>query len=171
MITKGLFFCFDFPSPLREMEEIKGKIRMQYKQCNIKRTIAARIDAGEDLLKSLTKLAEENNIRAGFFTVMGGLKQFAYGLFEHGSYHNIVREAQRCCFELLPTIGNISIKEGKIFVHCHIIASDEETGLASGGHLIEGSIVYPTAEVFMHEVDIEIGRTFDPASKFWPMKL
>lgn len=143
---------------------------MDSKACNIKRTIAARFDAGEDLLLSLQKLAQENNIKAGFFTVMGGLKKLAYGLFEHGSYHNMVKEAKRCCFELLPTIGNISIKEGKIFAHCHIIASDEETGVASGGHLIEGSIVYPVAEVFMHEIDIEIGRTFDTASKFWPMK-
>ncbi len=143
---------------------------MQHRSCKAVRTIAARIDAGEDLLLSLQKLAEENNIKAGFFTVMGRLKKFAYGLFEHGTYHNIVKEAQRCCFELLPTIGNISMKEGKIFVHCHIIASDEETGVASGGHLLEGSIVYPTAEVFMHEVDLEIGRTFDASSKFWPMK-
>ena len=143
---------------------------MQFKQCNVKRTIVARVDAGEDLLLSLTKIAEENNMRGGWFTVIGGLKKFSYGLFEDGKYHNVVKEAKKCCFELLPTGGNISIKEGKIFAHCHIIATDEETGLAAGGHLLEGSTVYPTAEVYMQEVDAEIVRQFDPSSKFWPMK-
>jgi predicted DNA-binding protein with PD1-like motif len=143
---------------------------MQSKQCNLKRTIIARIDAGEDLLKTLTKIAEDNNIRTGWFSVIGGLKKLSYGLFEHGEYHNVIREAKKCCFELLPTGGNITMKEGKIFVHCHILASDEEEGVASGGHLMEGSIVYPTAEVYMQEVDAKIDRRFDPASKFWPMK-
>lgn len=144
---------------------------MQYKQCSTKRTIVARLDTGDDLLLSLTKIAEENNIRAGWFSVIGGLKKLSYGLFEHGNYHNVIREAKKCCFELLPTGGNITMKEGKIFVHCHIVASDEDEGTSAGGHLMEGSIVYPTAEVYMQEVDAGIDRTFDPSSKFWPMKL
>jgi len=136
-----------------------------------RKTIIARIDGGEDLLLSLQKIAEENGIRSGWFTVIGGLKKLAYGLFEHGNYHNIVKDAKKCCFELLPTCGNISIKEGKIFAHCHIIASDEEEGRAFGGHLLEGTIVYPTAEVYMQGCDAEITRTFDAETKFWPMKL
>ncbi len=143
---------------------------MEYETGKVLKTVVARIDSGEDLLLSLQKIAEENNIKAGQFSVIGGLKKFAYGLFEHGEYHKIIKEAKRCCFELLPTGGNISIKEGNIFAHCHIIASDEEEGRVFGGHLIEGSIVYPVAEVFMQEVDIEIGRTFDPNNKFWPIK-
>lgn len=143
---------------------------MQFISTNSKRTIIARIDEGEDLLLSLQKLAEKNGVRSGWFSVIGGLKRFAYGLFEHGSYHNIVKEAKRCCFELLPTCGNISIKEGKAFAHCHVIASDEEGGAVFGGHLIEGTIVYPVAEVYLQGCDAEVGRTFDPQTKFWPMK-
>lgn len=144
---------------------------MKYLSTNSKRTIIARIDEGEDLLLSLQKLAEENGIRTGWFSVIGGLKKLSFGLFENGSHHNIIKEAKRCCFELLPTSGNISIKEGKTFAHCHVIASDEETGAASGGHLMEGSIVYPVAEVYMQECDTEIVRELDPQTKFWPMKL
>ena len=135
-----------------------------------KRIVIARIDAGEDLLLFLQKLAEEHDVKAGWFSVIGGLKKFSFGLFEHGSYHNIVKEAKRCCFELLPTFGNISIKEGRTFVHCHIIASDEENGAAFGGHLMEGTIVYPTAEVYMQECSTQVNRIFDPQTKFWPMK-
>lgn len=143
---------------------------MESKVCNPKKLIVARFDAGEDLLLSLQKLAEKHGVKGGWFSVIGSLKKFAYGLFENGTYHNIIKEAKRSCFELLPTAGNISIKEGKTFAHCHIIASDEEEGKAFGGHLIEGSIIYPVAEVYMQECDIEIGRTFDSNTKFWPLK-
>lgn len=138
--------------------------------CKPKKTIFARFDEGEDLLLSLQKLAEDNDIKAGWFTVIGGLKKFAYGLFENGTYHNIIKTAKHSCFELLPSSGNITIKEGKIFAHCHIIASDEEEGKAFGGHLIEGSIVYPVAEVIMQGFEGEISREFDPKTKFWPIK-
>lgn len=143
---------------------------MKSKVANPKRLIIGRIDSGEDLLLSLQKLAEEHGVEAGWFNVIGGLKRFSYGLFEHGNYHNIVKEAKLCCFELLPTSGNISIREGKIFAHCHIIASDEESGATFGGHLMEGTIVYPVAEVYLQECDAEISRTFDQQTKFWPMK-
>ena len=132
--------------------------------------IVARFDAGEDLLISLQKLAELHGVKGGFFSAIGGLKRFSYGLFEHGNYHNIVKEAKKCCFELLPTFGNISIKEGKTFAHCHIIASNEEDGATFGGHLLEGTIIYPVVEVYMQECDAEINRTFDPQTKFWPLK-
>jgi predicted DNA-binding protein with PD1-like motif len=143
---------------------------MESKVCKPKKLIVARLDAGEDLLLSLQKLAEERDVKGGWFSVIGGVKRLAYGLFENGTYHNIVREAKRCCFELLPTAGNISVKEGKTFAHCHIIASDEEEGKAFGGHLIEGSIVYPVAEVYMQECDVVIKRIFDSNTKFWPLK-
>jgi len=144
---------------------------MQFKQCKIKRTFVVRLDAGEDILKTLTKMAEENGIKAGTFSLIGGLKKLSCGLFDNGVYHNIIKEAKKYCFELLPTGGNITMKEGKIFVHCHIIAANEEDGTATGGHLLEGTIVYPTAEVVMQELDADIDRAYDAESKFWPMKL
>jgi len=133
------------------------------------KSVAARLDAGDDLLLSLKKMAEENNIKAGYFTVIGGLKKIACGLYEEGKYKNIVKEA-RHCFELLSAAGNITIKEGGVLVHSHIFATDEEEGMGFGGHLMEGTVVSPFVEVFMQEVDIEIGRTFDPQTNLWPMK-
>ncbi len=142
---------------------------MKFTISNPKRLIIARLDEGDDLLKSLTTLAEKNNIKAGWFGMIGGLKRFAYGLYEDGKYRNIVKEA-RHCFELLPTFGNISIKEGKVLIHAHIAASDEKEGAMFGGHLMEGCKIYPFAEVFMQECDADVGRTFDPKTNLWPMK-
>lgn len=134
-----------------------------------KRLIVARFDKGEDLILTLKKCAKENKINAGYFSVIGGLKEFAFGLYEDKKYRN-VRMTAKHCFELLATVGNISIKEGDVLIHAHIAACDED-GHALGGHLIEGSTVYPFAEVFIQECDANIDRAFDPTTNLWSMKL
>lgn len=141
---------------------------MQYVKGNSKRVVIARFDEGEDLLMTLKKCAEENNIRCGWFSVIGGLKKLAYGLYENGEYRNITKEAENC-FELLPTFGNITLKNGETLIHAHINASDEDNGTCCGGHLIEGSIIFPFAEVVIQECDGSINRKFDPKTKLWPM--
>lgn len=142
---------------------------MKTKLCSSKRTVFARLDAGDDLLLSLKQCATEHGIRSAWFSVIGGLKELAYGLYEQGQYKNIHRTAKHC-FELLPTFGNITQKEGDVLVHAHVIAGNEDDGGAFGGHLLEGSKIYPFAEVVMQEVDITIGRDFDPKLNLWPMR-
>lgn len=141
---------------------------MESSPCTIKRTIVARFDAGEDLLLSLEALAREHDIRGGWFTLIGGLKEIAYGLYEPGSGHRVVKKAAQRCFELLQTAGTISLKEGNVFIHAHVSAADEE-GRAFGGHLAPGSKVFPFAEVCLHETDIPLGRRLDPATSLWSL--
>lgn len=141
---------------------------MESVACTPKRMIVARFDAGEDLLVALRECAEKHGVRAGWFGVIGGLKEIAYGLYEQGEYR-IIRKIAKHCFELLPTVGNISIKEGEVLIHAHINVSDEEEGRSFGGHLIEGSKVFPFAEVFIHECDAHIGRRYDASTNLWPM--
>ena len=142
---------------------------MEYRECAGVRTIFARFDEGEDLILALKKCAADNEIKSGWFSVIGGLKEFAYGLYEGGEYRKIKKSASHC-FELLPTFGNITMKEGEILIHAHIALADESEGAMFGGHLMEGCKVYPFAEVVMQEVDIEIGRAYDPAKNLWPIK-
>ena len=142
---------------------------MDYRVCNLKRTIVARFDDGEDLLLSLTKCAEENGIKAGYFSLIGALKRFAYGLYEEGKYRSIVKEASHC-FELIPVFGNVSLKEGKALIHAHVACADEEAGGLFGGHLMEGSKIYPFTEVVMQEFDLPLDRTYDPKTNLWPIQ-
>lgn len=142
---------------------------MQFISTKSKRTIIARFDEGEDLLKTLKECSEKNNIKCGWFNIIGGLKIFTYGLYENGEYRKISKEAKHC-FELLPTFGNITLKEGGTLIHAHINASDEDQGASYGGHLMEGSIIYPFAEVFIQECEGTVERTFDKKTNLWPMK-
>ena len=142
---------------------------MQSKIVNIKKAVVARLDAGDDLMLALKEVAQKNGIKSAFFTLIGGLKKISYGLYEDGSYRHIVLEAKHC-FEVLPTAGNVTLKDGELFVHSHLTAADEKNGTAFGGHLMEGSIVYPFAEVFMQEIDVELVRQHDPKTNLFPIE-
>lgn len=142
---------------------------MESKISNTKRIAVARLDEGDDLYLSLEQLANEHGIRSGWFSAIGGLKEFAYGLYEQGGYRKIKKRAKHC-FELLPTFGNISIKEGKVLIHAHVAATDEEEGAAFGGHLTEGSIIYPFAEVFMQECNAVLNRSYDKKTNLWALR-
>lgn len=142
---------------------------MEYASTNSKRTVIARFDEGEDLLKSLQACVEENNIKCGWFNIIGALKVATYGLYENGGRRKISKEAKQC-FEILSTIGNITLKEGQPMIHAHINLSDEDQGASFGGHLMEGSIIYPLAEVVIQECEDAVERVFDEKTNLWLMK-
>ncbi|MFW8600496.1 PPC domain-containing DNA-binding protein [Desulfobacterota bacterium M19] len=48
---------------------------MEYKTGNIGRIFTIRFDDGDDFLDSLSTLAEKENIKAGWFNIIGGLRQ------------------------------------------------------------------------------------------------
>lgn len=165
----GFTGLFQISSECRVVQkDLYGEF-MESKVSNTKRLIIVRLDAGDDLLLSLQKCAEQHNIKSGWVSMIGGLKQVTYGLYENGTYKNITKKAAHC-LELLPTFGNISLKEGKVLVHIHVNAGDETDGSSFGGHLMEGSLIYPFAEVFIQECDAVLERAFDDKTKLWPIK-
>jgi len=48
---------------------------MEYKTGSIGRVIMARFDQGDDLLEGLLELFRKENLRAGWFQILGGLRQ------------------------------------------------------------------------------------------------
>lgn len=137
--------------------------------CNIIKTIVARLDPGDDLLLSILKCAERNDIHSGQVSLIGGLKEIVYGLHD-GQKYKVKKKTANKLFEVLPTIGTITLRDGKLFAHVHIVAAGEDDGTCFGGHLMEGSIVYPMAEICIHKFDAMIDRSFDPKTNLWPIK-
>lgn len=136
---------------------------MKYVADKVIKTIIARCERGEDLYSCLTKLVVENNIRSGCFQVIGAVKKGKLGVFENGKYEWIEHEG---ALEISSCIGNVAIKEGKPFVHCHAVLGDHK-GTVISGHVGEGCIVEPTAEIHMQIYDGEIRRRPDPDTGLW----
>ena len=110
------------------------------KEQTIKKLVWVEIKYGEDLLKAITDYCLENDIKTGFVSAIGSLQNVKFGYYnqkEKKYYENSIDEP----VEIISCLGNVSIKEGKLFVHAHLSVSDEK-GNMFGGHLNEGCIVF-----------------------------
>lgn len=142
---------------------------MKGKEIKSKRTFVLRLDEGEDFIRSVKDFAKNNKINSGYFTAVGCFKNVNYGLF-HGGEYKVIKKQAKDCFEILSAVGNITIKEDDILVHCHINASDEEDGTAFGGHLMEESKIFPVAEIFIQEIEPNIIRKYNTKLKLWTIE-
>lgn len=123
------------------------------------RIYAVVLGKGDEVLSGLTELAERNNLRASHFTAIGAFGSSLFGWFDHErhAYRNIPVDQQA---EVVSLTGNISLVEGKPFVHIHGVVSLPD-GTTRGGHLLHAS-VWPTLEVFLTEAPHPLSRVKDP---------
>lgn len=103
---------------------------------------AIRLKPGEDLKQSLQNFVHEKNIQAGWVvTCVGSL-----------THYNIRFASQQAgCsgkghFEILSLCGTLSANGS----HLHICIADTK-GKTTGGHLLNGCIIYTTAEMVIGE--------------------
>lgn len=135
------------------------------------KVLVARIKTGRDLLKELTNLVEEHQIRSGVF--LSGV-----GLLEKANLRNCktlpnafpITDENRAYMtfnqpsEILALSGNVSDVEGNPWVHAHVTLSfvDNQEIKVVGGHLIEGCKIFGFAEVIIMELEaIDMRKTFD----------
>lgn len=113
-----------------------------------KRTFIGSIPSGSDLYEALTKIITEEDIRTGNITAIGAVTNAIIGYFDQNKKEYLKIELNSG-YEILSCIGNVSVREGKPFVHAHITLSDKE-GKVFGGHLMPGTKVF-ACEVFIDE--------------------
>ena len=123
------------------------------------KTVFSRLLESEDLFESIKDRAEKSGIRAGFFVLIGTLKNAALGYYKEGKYDAIRLKGP---LEIASCTGNVAVDEkGEIAIHAHIVVSNEK-GEAFGGHLMKGSEVGATAELVMVEaVAVKVQRAHD----------
>ena len=88
------------------------------------RKIMGRLKKGDDLLQALTTICQEMGITLGEVKAIGAVSQARIGY-----YHQDTRQYEWLDLprplEILALEGNISLKDGKPFVHAHVMLSDE----------------------------------------------
>ena len=137
---------------------------MELYESKVGKVVFARLSGGEDLLESITQLADRAGVSAGFFFLIGTLEKANLGFFREGKY---VTKEMVVPLEIASCSGNISIKEGKVFAHAHVVVSDER-GNAFGGHVMPGCLVGITSELVLVEAKgINMLRRFDQKTKLF----
>ena len=117
-----------------------------------------RIDEGEEIVKTLKRLCEENGVKAGSITGLGATNKATIGLFdvETKKYHSKELTGNH---EIAPLHGNISTMNGQVYLHIHANLCDSEHK-SFGGHL-DSAIVSATFEGVIEVLDGELNRRFD----------
>jgi len=127
-----------------------------------------RLDAGEKIVETLKALCERDAIGGGFFNGLGAVGEAEIGHFDPESNgYSWVRLSDP--YEIVSLYGNITLADGKPFIHVHIALGDN-TFAVRGGHLKE-AVVSVTCEVTLTRFRDDIGRTKDGASGLWKLAL
>ncbi len=102
------------------------------------KVFAIRLKPDQDLKLSLQDFATQQNLQAGFIlTGIGSLKK-AILRFANQRYSTAFNDK----FEILSLNGTLATSG----IHLHMAIANRE-GKTIGGHLMEGCIIYTTAEI------------------------
>ncbi|NLJ98976.1 MAG: DNA-binding protein [Tissierellia bacterium] len=129
---------------------------MDYKKFGNKYFV--RLDKGEEIIGKLKEFCEEQNIKLGWIKGIGAVRQAKIGLFEVDSkvYHTKELKGD---YEITSLLGNISTKDGKVYLHLHINLSDD--GYKTyGGHL-DSAIISATGEIIIESIEGSVDREFN----------
>lgn len=124
------------------------------KAFELKRIHVLRVDQGKEVISEILHACEEAGIRSAVLTGLGLLSRSKIAFFDPATQSYRVMEIDEP-LELASLTGNISLKEGSLFAHVHVVIGDEKRTLA--GHLIEG-YVGGTVEVAIFDLGGELVR-------------
>lgn len=128
------------------------------------RVYALRLPPGADLKPSLLAFAREHGLRAAsVVTCVGSLKRahLRFADQEKGT----VLEGK---YEIVSLVGTFSSDAGG---HLHLSISDGQ-GHTVGGHLLDGNLVYTTAEITLLEAtDLEFRREPDSLTGYQELRI
>ncbi|HBX74674.1 MAG: DNA-binding protein [Acidaminococcaceae bacterium] len=121
-------------------------------------TYVVRLDKGEEIVASLQALCEKQQIALASVEGIGAADHAVIGLYDVGrrEYHKTELDGP---MEITSLMGNITQKDGAVYIHLHINLCNKEMQIL-GGHLNECSIG-ATGEVFVRVLPGNVGRRLD----------
>lgn len=120
------------------------------------RAFVGRLATGSDLVEELERFCEERAIHAAWVSVVGAVSQASFAYYEQAE-HRYLELSSDAHHEITSFVGNVSIRDGKPFLHAHGAFADRD-GASLGGHLLPGCTVF-VAEVTIREMsDVELVR-------------
>ena len=126
------------------------------------KTYAFRIKPGKDLKQEIETFALKQGLNAAFVvTCVGGLQQVTMRMAGAKPDVQDIRTLRED-LEIVSLVGTI----GPDGSHFHIAVSNKD-GEVFGGHLKEGAIIHPTAEVVLGQVEgVIFAREMDEETGF-----
>ncbi|MGI6462550.1 MAG: PPC domain-containing DNA-binding protein [Candidatus Scatomorpha sp.] len=130
---------------------------MEYKRFNEK--IIVRLDPGDELVSSLLKIAEKENILFANVTGIGASNNLVVGVYDIDDRQYYKRRFDDRNYEIVSLVGNINRMDGESYVHVHATIGSPRSSHCEGGHLNEAYISV-TAEIVLDVIKAEVGRKY-----------
>ena len=129
---------------------------MQYKKFGS--TYLVRIDLDEEIMQSLTNLCRQENISLAHVEALGAANHAVIGVYDlkEQAYH---REELSGFMEITGLTGNVTRKDGEVYLHLHGTMADQQNTV-HGGHVIELT-ASATCEMFVRVLPGEVTRSRD----------
>ena len=117
-----------------------------------------RLDPGEEIVGSLTRLVEQESIQLASVSALGAANDVTIGIFNtvEKKYYS---QRYQGDYEISALVGNVTRKEGEPYLHLHITIGNPVTGQVHAGHLSSATIS-ATLELFLQVWDGQVGRKF-----------
>jgi predicted DNA-binding protein with PD1-like motif len=135
------------------------------------RILIGRLPHGADLLESLTAVCRKESVHFGMVTAIGAVSAARLGYYrqEEQEYMDCLNVEKG--LEIVSCLGNVSQKDGEVFVHAHAILSDDR-GSCFGGHLMKGTRIFAAEYCIMEFESQPYNREQDPETglALWPAK-
>lgn len=130
---------------------------MRYKK--FENTYIVRIEKGEEVIEKLVELCEKENIKSGSIQAIGATNKAELLWYDSDKkeYSSKVFEGES--HEITSFLGNISRKDGKPYLHCHITLGDRDFHVLAGH--CKSAIVSGAFEAIVEVYSGEVGREFD----------
>jgi uncharacterized protein len=147
-----------------------GNKMKQYEKVTSLEIFMGKLSCGGDLLQELTDLCIERNIVLGRIEAIGAVQKARIGFYNQENKTYEFTSFDRA-MEINNLTGNISLKDGKPFVHAHVTLTDEKD-VTIGGHLAEGTIVFACEFVLEVFTGSGFDRVFDKETglTLWSMR-
>ncbi|MCK5023746.1 MAG: DNA-binding protein, partial [Candidatus Aenigmarchaeota archaeon] len=115
-----------------------------------------RLEKGEKVIEKLTEFCKKTGTKSGHFAGIGGLSEAKIGhlSIEKKKYHSKVFKDS--LLELISLQGNVTMSEGEVKIHAHILIGDSKFR-TFGGHLMEAKVL-PTCEIVLFPFSETINR-------------
>ena len=121
---------------------------MQYQK--VEKDYFIHIEKNEKVMNTLTQFCNDNGIQNAKISGIGAVRNTELGAFDTVA-KEYIRKPFDGIWELISFEGNVTLRDGKPFVHAHVVLSDHDMD-TKGGHLFETTVA-AVGEFFLREFD------------------
>jgi hypothetical protein len=144
-------------------------VESRFWEAHAGRAFVGRLATGTDLVAEIERFCDERGIRSAWVSVIGAVSHAAFGYYEQNEqrYLELSSDSHH---EITSFTGNVSMRDGKPFLHAHAGFASRD-GEAVGGHVLPGCTVF-VGEVTIREMsDVELERVPDEITglALWPL--